>query len=167
MKKSYFFPITLIVIGALLLLNQFYLIEFSRPYIFIIGFAILGAVLIRKAFLNPTRKGLLGGSFFLLLAIELLLMDFGYIPVYDALIFPMLLIPLGISNLVYYSFNRTSFTNVTFGIIFTLAGLPFLVFHFGSISYWEISDTISTYWPVLLITAGLGFLIEGMFKKAK
>ena len=167
MKKSYFFPITLIVIGTLLLLNQFNLLQFSRPYFFIIGFIILGAVLARKAFLTPTRKGLLGGSFFIMLSLALLLMDLGYIPIYDDLIFPMLLIPLGLSNLIYYSFTRASFTNLTFGLIFILAGLPFLFFHFGSLSYWEISDAVSTYWPVLLITAGLGFLIEGMLKKAK
>ncbi len=167
MKKSYFFPITLILIGTLLLLNQFHLIGFSRPYFFIVGFSILGAILTRKAFLTDTRKGLLGGSFFIMLAIALLVMDLGYIPMYDNLIFPMLLFPLGLANLIYYSFTRNNFTNVTFGIIFILAGLPFLIFHFGSISYWEISDTISTYWPVLLITAGLGFLVEGMLKKAK
>lgn len=167
MKKSYFFPVTLITIGILLLIDQFNLLEFSRSYYFIFGFSLLGIFLLRKAFLNPTRKGLLGGSFFIMLALLLLMMDFGYIPVYDELIFPMLLIPLGLANLVHYSFTRTNFTNVTFGIIFIIAGLPFLIFHFGSIPYWEISDTISTYWPVLLITAGLGFLIEGIIKKAK
>ena len=167
MKKTYFFPVTLIVIGTLLLLNQFNLIEFSRPYFFIVGFAIFGLVLLRKAFLTSTRKGLLGGSFFVFLSIALLMLDFGYIPISDYMIFPIILIPLGLSNLILYSFTRTNFTNVTFGIIFILAGLPFLIFHYGYISYWDISDTISMYWPVLLITAGLCFLVEGMLKKAK
>jgi hypothetical protein len=168
MKKSYFFPVTLIVIGTLLLLNQFDLLELSRPFVFVLVLSlILGAVLIRKALLTPSRKGILGGSFFILLAIGLLLMDFDYIPKDDILVFPMLLIPLGLANLIYFSFNRSSFTNVTFGIVFILASLPILIFYYGSIPYWEISDTISTYWPVLLITAGLGFLIEGVLKKAK
>ncbi|KAA3617481.1 MAG: hypothetical protein D8M58_02055 [Calditrichaeota bacterium] len=169
MNKSYFFPLALIAVGTILLVNQFDLLNFTLPYLLIVGFAILGVLLIRKAFLTPSRKGLLGGSFFILIASLLLMMDLGIMPIpsQDAMIFPMLLIPLGLSNLIYYAFTRSSFSNVTFGVIFILAALPVLFFYYSSIPFWEVSDIVSTYWPVLLITAGLGFLIDGMLKKAK
>ena len=167
MNKSYFLPISLIIIGSLLLLNQFDLISFTRPYIFIYGFTFLAIALIRKAYLNPSRKGLLGGSFFIFLASAMVLIDLGYLPVYDHFVFPVLLISLGLSNIIYYIFTLKTFSNVTFGLIFIAAGIPFLVMHYGKISYWEIADLFSTYWPVLLITVGFGFLIEGMLKKAK
>ncbi len=167
MKRSSFFPLALITVGTLLLLNQFELIEFTRPFFLIIGSAMLGLILTRKAFLNPARNGLLGGSFFILLSGAFLMLNLGYIPYYDYMFFPMVLVPLGLANLIFYLFNRKSFTNVTFGVIFLLASLPVLFYHYGYISFWQISETISTYWPVLLITAGLGFLLEGVWKKAK
>jgi len=167
MNKSYFFPVALIVIGTLLLLNQFDLLYLSRPYLFIIAFTVIGLILMRKALISPTRKGMLGGSFFLLMAVIVLLLDIGYIPFYDEVIVASILIALGTANLVYYLFSRKSFTNVTFGLIFIAAGMPFLIVYFGSVSYWEMADAFSKYWPVLLITAGLGFLADGMFRKAK
>lgn len=167
MKKSYFFPIVLIIVGCLLLLNQFDLLIITRPYLIITGFSIIGLVFVRKSFETEFQKGLLGGSFFLLSGIVLFLVDLGYIPAYDNVIFPILLMILGLSNLLYFLFTRKSYTNVTFGLIFLASGLPFLVYHYGSITFWEISDAFSTYWPILLITAGFGFLIDGILKKAK
>jgi len=167
MNRSYFFPVALIVIGTLLLLNQFDLLYLSRPYLFIIAFTVIGLILMRKALISPTRNGMLGGSFFLMMAVIVLLLDIGYIPFYDEVIVASILIALGTANLVYYLFSRKSFTNVTFGLIFIAAGMPFLIVYFGSVSYWEMADAFSKYWPVLLITAGLGFLADGMFRKAK
>jgi len=167
MKQSYLFPVTLIITGILLLVNQFELIEFTRPNMIIGGSTIIGLVLLRKAFLTPARNGLFGALFFIILAIEFLMLNLGYLPMDDYLIVPIILFPLGMANLVFYLFTRKNFTNITFGLIFLIATSPFLLSHYGYISYWEISNTVSTYWPVLLITAGLGFLIEGIFKKAK
>ena len=134
MNKSYFFPVALIVIGTLLLLNQFDLLYLSRPYLFIIAFTVIGLILMRKALISPTRKGMLGGSFFLMMAVIVLLLDIGYIPFYDEVIVASILIALGTANLVYYLFSRKSFTNVTFGLIFIAAGMPFLIVYFGSVS---------------------------------
>jgi hypothetical protein len=167
MNKSYIFPVALIVAGTLLLLNQFDLLYLSRPYLFIIAFTVIGLILIRKSLMSPVRKGMLGGSFFLMLAVMVLLLDIGFMPFYDELIVASILIALGIANVIYYLFSRKSFTNVTFGLIFIAAGMPFLIIYFGSVSYWEVADAFSKYWPVLLITAGLGFLADGMFRKAK
>ena len=83
MKKSNLFPISLILIGAFLLLIQFDLFEFSRPYIIIFGSAIFAALLIRKATISSDRKGMIGGSFFSMLTVILLALDLGYIPFYD------------------------------------------------------------------------------------
>ena len=167
MKNSLFFPVLLIAIGTALLLNQFNLVEFTRPYIFIALFTFIGLALIHKAFMLPTRKGLLGGSFFLLLAIAMTLMDMGYLPIYDNFVVPVIFVDLGLANIIFYIFTRKSFSNITFGLIFIAAAAPFLVMHYTTITYWEIADVFSTYWPVLIITAGFGFLIDGMLKKAK
>jgi len=167
MKKSYAFPIILITIGVVLLLNQFDLLHFSLAYIIILGSAVIGGFMLRKALDSETRQGLLGGSFFVFLALTLFFVDLGIIPLYDNLIMGIIIVCLGISNFIYYIFTRKSFNNVTFGLIFSALGIPFVIMFFTAADVYDIADVFSSYWPLLIITAGFGFLLDGMFKKAK
>lgn len=167
MKKSYFFPIILIFSGCVLLLNQFNLLGVSKPYLFISGSAIIGLLLLQKASNNPLKTGILGGSFFLLFALILFLLDIGVFPYYDYLIIGFILIALSLSNLIYYAFSRKTFNNITFGIVFCIAGIPFIIMYYQSISWWDIWDAFYSYWPVLIIIAGIGFLLDGVLKKTK
>ncbi len=102
MKKSYTFPIILIAIGLILLLNQFDLLQFSFAYIVISGSAVIGGLMLRKAVNSETRVGLLGGSFFILLAVTLIFVDLQIIPLYDNLIWGIILVCLGIANFSCY-----------------------------------------------------------------
>lgn len=167
MKRSYVFPILLISIGVILLINQFDLLDFTPAYVIILGALVIGGLMLRKAFLSETKHGLLGGSFYILLALTLLSVDFGLLPVYDTLIWGLIITHLGIANFIYYIFTRKSFKNVTFGIIFLAIGLPFVFVYFTTVDMWDIADVFDSYWPLLLITAGFGFLLDGMFKKVK
>lgn len=167
MKRTYIFPVLLILIGVILLLNQFDFFDMSRAWFLILGSAAIGGLLIRKAYLSEKRQGLLGGTFFILLALTLLSLDWGYLPFYDSLILGIIIFNLGLANFVYYFFTRKSAHNITSGIVFCAIGLPFIILYYGSFDVWDIADLFSNYWPLLLITAGFGFLIDGMFKKAK
>lgn len=167
MKKSYFFPTLLIVIGVVLLLNQFGLLGVTRPYLFVSGSAVIGILMLRKAFNSPQRDGLLGGSFFIFFTFILLFLDLGVLPYYDYLIIGVILTALGLSNFIYYIFTQKTFNNITFGLIFAAAGAPFIIMYYKSLSVWDIWDVFYAYWPVLLIAAGVGFLLDGVLKKAK
>jgi len=166
-KKEYIFPVLLILIGTFLLLEKFDLLSLSRPYILIAGSAILGAILIRKSILSSANKGALAGSFFILLALIFLIINLGYLPSHDEVVWPLILAALGLANIIYYVISRKSFSNITFGLIFIAISVPFLTAYYGNFEYWEIADTFSRYWPILLITFGFGFLIDGVFKKHK
>jgi hypothetical protein len=167
MKGSYAFPVILIATGFILLLNQFDLFDFTWAYIIIIGSAVVGVFLLNKAFKSEKRQGLLGGSFFIMLAAILLLVDMGIIPIYDSLISGYIIISLGLANFIYYIFTRKSFNNITAGVIFSAIGLPFVIMFYTTADAYDIADVFSSYWPLLLITAGFGFLLDGMFKKVK
>jgi hypothetical protein len=167
MKKTYFFPVLLITVGTILLLNEFNLLKITRPYIFILGAFAIGIFSLRKGFLSPDRKGLLAGSFFTLVGVILVGLDLRIIPFYDNLIFGLILMALGAANFLYYMFTRKTFNNITFGTIFCFLGIPFILQYYGSYSMWDIKDIFYTYWPVLLITAGVGFLMDGLVKKTK
>ena len=141
--------------------------DFSWAYTIILGSVIIGAFMLNKAFNSESRQGLLGGSFFVLLALTLFLVDWGIIPLYDSLIWGMVIICLGLANFIYYIFTRKSFNNVTFGLIFTAIGAPFVIMFYTTADAYDIADVFASYWPLLIITAGFGFLLDGMFKKAK
>jgi len=167
MNKSYTFPMLLIATGVFLLLNQFDLLDFSLAYIIILGSFVLGGFLLNKAFNTKDRQGLLGGSFFVLLGLTLLLVDLDVIPLFDSLIWGIIVVDLGLANFIYYIFTRKSFNNVTFGLIFSAIGAPFVIMFFTTADVYDIADVFTSYWPLLIITAGFGFLLDGMFKKAK
>lgn len=167
MKTNNTFAYILIAIGTVLMLNQFDLIEFTRPLVLIMVSAALSLILFRKSWISENKSGFLGGTFFLILTILFAAMEIGYLPLEDKLIFPLIITALGASNLAYYAVSRSSFTNVSFGIIFLLIGLPMLGIYFSELSYWEVGEIFSRYWPVLIILLGIGFLIDGMYKRAK
>lgn len=166
MKKSNISAWLLILIGVVLLFNQLDFIRFSRGNFLIIACFFLGVVLLNKGFNSSERKGILGGSFFILEGSALLLMQMGYLPKLDSVGWGILFINIGLANIIYYLFKQTHFSNLTIGLIFVLLGIPFVAAAYDLIRVWMIADILSVYWPVILILIGAGLLIEGMVKKA-
>ncbi|MGD9899009.1 MAG: hypothetical protein AB7T22_07765 [Calditrichaceae bacterium] len=165
MKKSNISAWLLILIGVILLFNQLDYIKFSRGNFLIMACFFLGAVLLNKGFNNSERKGILGGSFFILEGSALLLMHMGYLPTIDSIGWGVFFINIGLANMVYYLFKRTHFSNLATGLIFILIGVPFVAAAYDLIRIWMIADVLSVYWPVILILIGAGLLIEGMVKR--
>ncbi len=165
MKKSNISAWLLILVGVLLLLNQLDYLNFSRGNFLIIACFFLGVVLLNKGFNNSDRKGILGGSFFILEGASLLLMQLGYLPKLDSLGWGLFFMNIGLANIVYYLFKRTHFSNLTTGLIFILLGVPFVAATYDLIRVWMIADVLSVYWPIILIIIGAGLLIEGVVKR--
>ncbi len=165
MKRSYFFPVALIVSGVLLLLNQFGLLFLSRA-LWIITFSLLiGSLLIFKAAGSEKKEGLASGSFFILFAGILILMKFGYIPIDDKLGFGLTALAFGFSEIMAYLVARRSFMSFVFGFIALLVAAPVLSSYYHLWTIWHMYDIISTYWPILLVALGVGFLVDGYQKK--
>jgi len=154
----------LILFGIVLLLEEFNLYTPGKGDLVILGSAVLGLFLLFKGFSNPEYKGILGGTFFILLALSLFAMKQGFYPISDRSGIGILLIDLGIANLVYYLVSRKKHTNLVAGIILMAIGSPFLIIHFGIMPAWLIGDLAARYWPVLLIIVGVVIIIERGWK---
>jgi len=164
MKRIYFFPIVLIVSGVLLLLHQFGLLYLSKV-VWIITFSFLiGLSLLFKASNNKNHDGLAGGSFFVLFGVSLVLMNMGFIPIDDRLGFGLLAAIIGFSLIISFLFAKHSVVSLAFGIIALLIATPVLSTYYQLWSAWNMYEVISTYWPILLIALGLGFLLDGYRK---
>ena len=110
-----------------------------------------GVILLMRGWKHPEYRGIFGGIFFTILGISLFLMQYNYFPASDSFaIYAPILVP--------------TVTFIIFGIIFILIGSPMIAYEFYYISFWEIRDIFSTYWPILLILIGVGLLGEGLLK---
>ena len=166
MNKSYFFPVALIVVGVLLLLHQFGLLYLSR-FVWIITFSILiGLVLLNKSRYNPKRRGLTSGLFFLFFAGMLVLMNNGIFPVNDRLGFALLAVAYGLSEVLAYLISRQSVLGLSLGVVAILIAMPILLNYYQVWAIWSMYELLATYWPILLIAIGLGFLMDGYRKSA-
>ncbi len=163
MRHSNFAAWILILLGVMLLLDQLDILYFNRLTITLLILFALGVLYLRKGLLHPKRKGILGGSFFLLAAISLLLMWAGLFPISDPVGFGLLFIDLGLANIIFYFVANKRMINIVMGIVFILIGLP----AFEAYPGWQLEHFYSTYWPVVLILIGLGILFEGFNQRSR
>ena len=154
----------LIILGSIILLHQIDIFNLNTANIVALISLAGGVILLMRGWKHPEYRGIFGGIFFTILGISLFLMQYNYFPASDSFAIGIIFIDLGIAHLVYFIFRKTKLSNLIFGIIFILIGSPMIAYEFYYISFWEIRDIFSTYWPILLILIGVGLLGEGLLK---
>ena len=157
----------LIALGSIILLHQIDLFNLNTPNIIALISLAWGSVLLVRGWNHPIHKGIFGGTFFILLSLSIFLMQFNYFPLNDVFAMGIIFINLGIAHLVYFAVRKTKVSNLIFAIVFILIGIPLIAYEYYYISFWEIQDIFSTYWPILLILIGVGFLGEGLIRHFK
>ncbi len=167
MKRNGLAGWILILFGALLLLAQFDWFSLNRFVIALIITLFLSALFLNKGLSHPLKKGILSGSFFLLVSLQLILMRLGVFPINDTVGFGLMAINLGLANFIYFMATRNRIGNIFAGLIFILLGLPPLAGYYQYIPYMDLEYYYSTYWPLLLIIIGLGLLIDGYVKRLR
>lgn len=167
MKRSNVTAWLLILAGLFLLLNYFDLIGTNRSYIAIALTLFLSVVFINKTINNEQLTGLFGAVFFSFFTLILLGMEFKLIPIDDRLGGGLLLINLGLANLVVFTFSGHRASNLIWAFVLILLGLPFIIGFFGAAPFWQIEDYYTTFWPVVLIFAGLVLLIDRILRTKK
>lgn len=167
MKKTDFFAYMLIIAGVALLLYQFDIIGFTRFEIITAASLFLGILWFRKGMMHPQRSGILGGTFFTLLGVSLLLMKQYILPMEDSFGFGLVFVLLAIANLTAFVLAGRKADNIFAALIFLLAGGVFLSVYFDLISGWRMADLVSVFWPVLLIILGIFLVIEGFIKRTQ
>ena len=164
MNKQVWPAIILIVIGVLLILYQTDLLDFSTADIISYGLVLIGGLLIVKSLNRPDRRGILGGVFFSLFGITMILMREHSLPRNDEFGFAAFFIALALANFAYLPFKKDKSTNVIWGIIFAVVGGLLLWAHYGYFPSWYIYEQLTLYWPVILIVLGLVMIVKAYIR---
>jgi hypothetical protein len=165
MKKQYWPAIILISIGALLLLYQTDLIDFSTADVISYGFVLIGIVLLVNGLNRSDRKGLLGGVFFTVFGTTMILMREYILPRNDEFGFAAFFLSLALGNIAYLPFKTDKTTNIIWGVIFGAIGGILLWVYFGYYPSWYIYEQMAIYWPLILIVLGLVMIVKAYIRK--
>lgn len=161
MKAKILLPVVMILIGIMLLLDNFMNFNFSRAHIVIIILFIIGLLILSRANQSGSKESMRGGLFFIGAALMLLLMNLKIIPMDDHIGFAGLLsLTILLSFLKIVSEGRAGSGLILY--IF-MAGwvVFFLISHYyGTLSLAEIEEQIGTYWPAALILLGIVLIIK-------
>ncbi len=166
MNKQQKMGVILIVIGALLLLNQFQWVRLSGKNMIALFSVLLGMLMIKKAFSRPERKGLLGGSFFVIWGVLLFAFSYNAYPLGRTLFLGNLFLSIGFANLIYFIFsgNSKSINLFVFALFAGLGGSMVAAFY-GKLNVWKLEEILATYWPVVLILFGAFILVDSYRNK--
>ena len=165
MQKQYWSGIILIVIGALILLYQVNLIDFSKADLITYGCIFLGIIFLVKGVSHPQKHGLFGGVFFSVFGLSMLLMRERVLPRDDEFGFAAFFIALALANLCILFFKEDKTTNLVWTVIFGAIGGLFYWTYIGYYPSWYVYEQIKIYWPLALVLIGLGMIARGYTKK--
>ncbi len=165
MNKQYWPAILLILIGVLLILYQTDLLDFSIADVISYGFVLIGVILLANSLKRTDKRGILGGVFFTLFGITMILMREHTLPRDDEFGFAAFFLALALGNFVYLPFKKDKTTNLIWGIVFGALGGLLLWVYYGYYPSWYIYEQIEMYWPVILIVVGASMIIKAYVRK--
>lgn len=165
MNKQYWPAILLILIGVLLILYQTDLLDFSIADVISYGFVLIGVILLANSLKRTDKRGILGGVFFTLFGITMILMREHTLPRDDEFGFAAFFLALALGNFVYLLFKKDKTTNLIWGIVFGALGGLLLWVYYGYYPSWYIYEQIEMYWPVILIVVGASMIIKAYIRK--
>ena len=165
MNKQYWPAILLILIGVLLILYQTDLLDFSIADVISYGFVLIGVILLANSLKRTDKRGILGGVFFTLFGITMILMREHTLPRDDEFGFAAFFLALALGNFVYLPFKKDKTTNLIWGIVFGALGGLLLWVYYGYYPSWYIYEQIEMYWPVILIVMGASMIIKAYVRK--
>jgi uncharacterized membrane protein HdeD (DUF308 family) len=164
-KKASTIPgIVLILIGLVILLNRFDIVDWYWQDIYPIGLIILGLLFFYSVIFRKNTNAVFGGTVCLLLGIFFFLRNYDLMPFYfwDE-IWPVILIAFGIGFIVLYVFKPEDWGVLIPGSILLFIGLVALA-HTMDL-YWRTEELVEHYWPVILIVIGGGLVISSFIRK--
>ena len=165
MNKQYWPAIILILIGVLLILYQTDLLDFSTADVLSYGFILIGGIFLVNSLNRTDKRGILGGVFFTLFGITMILMREYILPRDDEFGFAAFFLALALGNFAYLPFKKDKTTNLIWGIVFGALGGLLLWVYYGYYPSWYIYEQIEMYWPVILIVIGASMIIKAYVRK--
>ena len=154
------FGLGLVVVGAVLLMGKMNLFHIHFSSVFwplVMLFSILG---VSRGFARNRRGKIFWGTVGFLYGLFFFLRSAEFVEVPTRLFVPATFLIVGIAFfMTYLAKMKDWFFLIPAGIAGGV-GTLFLLADLDYLSYWEVADTLHTYWPVILIVLGLVFLFR-------
>jgi len=154
------FGAALIAIGATMLLERLDVIDFGWGLVAWCVLAGFGGFKVADGFMRNARGSVFWGTVLLLVGLFNVLRYFDVIAFRSYLVFPMILIAVGLGFLLMYIISPKGWHVAILAGIFLGVGSVILIGELGYIDRWEVMHAVRSYWPVAPIVIGVSLLLR-------
>ncbi len=162
MKKQFpWFGLFLVVIGAVLLLNQLHVLRFGWARLIWIICIFFGGGIVLRGLVNQRVGSVFWGTVIFLTGIFFTLHQFEIIESHGRMIPAVTLVIFGFAFLMKIIFApRTSWPSIIPAVVFLGLGSALMLSDLGYLYHYDVWMFCRTYWPVLLIAAGIAAVFK-------
>lgn len=160
-KKS--FPwtgIIFIVLGVVLLLNQIDFIDVRFSQIAWGLLVLVGFIYTIRGYKNNIKSKIFWGTVIFLFSLYFLLSSLDLLEYHHRIFMPSLFLIFGFAFLTTYVGDIKDVWSLIISLILISSGIFLLLEDFGYFNWFDVKSIVRTYWPVILIIMGLGFLFR-------
>ena len=154
------FGIILVVVGAILLLDRFQVIDVDFGTVFWPLVMLFGLMGVARGFSQNRRGKIFWGTLWFLYALFFLLRSSDFVEVEGHMFFPASFLIIGIAFLMMYLNNFQDWFFLIPAGVFGGLGALFILANYDVISYWDLRESVHQYWPLALILFGFAIIMR-------
>jgi hypothetical protein len=154
------FGILLIALGGVLLLSRFTFIHVSFWKVFWPVIMVVSLVGVGYGFSEQRRGKIFWNTLWFLFSLMLFLSTSGLFDMHPRMFFPGTFLIIGIAFLMTFINNIRDWFFLLPAVIFGGLGVLFILADLEMVSYWDVSEAVRRYWPLILIVCGVAILLK-------
>ncbi len=151
--------VTLIAVGAVLLLEKFSLLSFETSTLVWIILMLFGVVKVGQGFSRP-GGGVFVGTVAFLYGLYFLLHTFDDVELRPHLFLPASFLIFGFAFLMLFFRNIREWIYILPALLLLSAGSLFLLNRLGYFDAWDVGEVLRVYWPLGLILIGVMIVLK-------
>ena len=159
-SKIPLFGIALIAVGALILLGKFHILHVTFGVVFWPIVMILGLFGVAQGFSKNGKGKIFWSTVWFLSGLFFFLRVTDFVEVQHQMFVPAMFLIVGIAVLMTFINNVRDWFFLIPAFLFGGIGVMFIFAELDYVSYWDVSDSLRMYWPVVLILCGLAILFR-------
>lgn len=152
--------VVFIVLGVVLLLNQTDFIDVRFSQIIWGLLLVVGFVYTIRGYKNNIRGKIFWGTVIFLFSLYFLLNSLDFLNYHHRMFLPSLFLVFGFAFLTTYLNEIKDVWSLIISLILISSGMFLILEDLGYFNWFDVRSFVKTYWPIVLIILGLGFLLR-------
>ena len=154
------FGIGLVIIGGALLLSRLNVLDIRFSSIFWAVVAVFGLLTTTRGFTANYRWKIFWGTLCFLYGLFFFLRTTDVVELRGHIFLPVSFLVFGVAFFMMYLNDVQEWFFLVPAALLGGSGALFILADMDYLSYWDVYDTIHTYWPIILILLGLAFIFR-------